>query len=187
MARSATTSALKGVCARSKQPSQSSWTSLSDMGGAMMPLGLCSEQLTTNYCQGEQSKRPSKHQRKRWICLPETLAPIHWGLGVRQRFGRPMGKAPLWRDGAGGPQTLSKLISGTQGRRPEISPRKWRRSILPRLRSVARFAPGLYLRGERACEGKQRPKPPKRWEAFHACARKKGHLCCLVRAGNLCV
>ena len=64
--------------------------------------------------------------------------------------------AALWRDGAGGPQTLSKPISGTHVKRPEISPSEWRRSILPRPRSVARFAPGLYWRGERACKGKQR-------------------------------
>ena len=75
------------------------------------------------------------------------------------------GRAPWWRDGAGGPQTLSRRTCGIQGKQHRTSRKRWPRwtwpCLIPRRvsrpgvgdrepspsRSVARFAPGRIWGG----------------------------------------
>ena len=131
------------------------------------------QRMRSFYREG-RFKRWLKGRPGLWICRRATWARTPLDLGVRQLFGQHMGKAPLWRGGAGGPRTLSRRTCGTQGKQHRTSPKRWPRWTWPLRKSEARFAPGRISRkpspylgprrvsrpdnfgGEGACKGKQK-------------------------------
>ena len=172
--KSAITSGQKGMCARSGRPSRSFWTSPAVWGRERcfwppVPNGWRQAAAKGSGASGYRSRgKSTEHAPRR----PRNSLIEVWGRV--SDMGGLWGKRPCEEMGKVGLRLFPNLSLG----------RTWSVQRYRQANGDGRSYPGLgpwrasrpdCIDGGKSLQGQAKiwPTPPKRWEAFHACARKK--------------